>query len=54
MTITQQLAPAGAKVTMPSRLCTDPKFKYVPVANTDVRRTFRKFRLLVRIQGAMA
>lgn len=54
MNITQKLAPAGAKVTLPSHHVTHPKFKYVPVAQTDVRRTFRKFRLLARIQGAMA
>jgi hypothetical protein len=50
----QQLAPAGAKVTMPSRLCTDPRFKWYGAASTDVRRTWRKFRLLQRLQGARA
>lgn len=47
----QQLAPTGAKVTLPSRLCTDPKFKWSCAAATDVRRTWRKFRLLARLQG---
>jgi hypothetical protein len=48
-------APAGAKVTMPSRHCTDPKFKWRCAAATDVRRTWRKFRLLQRLQqGALA
>lgn len=50
----QQLAPTGAKVTLPSRLCTDPKFKWSCAAATDVRRTWRKFRLLARLQGAPA
>lgn len=49
-----QLAPVGAKVTMPSRLCTDPKFKWSCAAATDVRRTWRKFRLLQRLQRALA
>lgn len=52
MNITQQLAPAGAKVTMPTRHVTHPKFQYVPVAQTDIRRTWRKFRLLQRIQAS--
>lgn len=51
---TQQHAPAGAKVTMPSRLVTDPKFKWRDSAKTDVTRTWRKFRLLARLQGAAA
>jgi hypothetical protein len=50
----QQLAPAGAKVTMPSRLCTDPRFKWTCAAATDVARTWRKFRLLQRLQGALS
>jgi hypothetical protein len=48
----QQLAPPGAKVTLPSRLWTDPKFRWRDSAKTDVTRTWRKFRLLARIQGA--
>ena len=48
---THLLAPPGAKVTMPSRLCTDPKFKWRCAAATDVTRTWRKFRLLQRLQG---
>lgn len=36
----------------PSRRIADPKFRYVNAASTDVRRTFRKFRLLQRIQRA--
>jgi len=31
------------KPTMPSMLITDPRFKYVPVAKTDVRETWRRF-----------
>jgi hypothetical protein len=38
------------KITMPTRLSTDPKFKYINAASTDVRRTWRKARLLMRIQ----
>ncbi len=49
-----KLAPAGAKVTQPSRLCTDPKFKWTCAAATDVARTWRKFRLLQRLQGAQS
>jgi hypothetical protein len=30
----------------------NPKFKYVPSYKTDIRRTFRKARLLARIQKA--
>lgn len=40
------------KTTTPMRPLTDPRFKYVPAALTDVRRTFRKARLLIRIQKA--
>lgn len=39
-------------IVYPSRLCTDPKFKWRCAAATDVRRTWRKFRLLARLQGA--
>jgi hypothetical protein len=31
----------------PTRLCTDTKFKYRNAAQTDVRRTWRKARLLM-------
>lgn len=51
---THELAPAGAKITMPSRHCTDPKFKWRCAAATDVTRTWRKFRLLARLKGAAA
>lgn len=30
----------------PTRSILDPKFKYVPSYRTDIRRTFRKARLL--------
>ena len=36
---------------MPSRHILDPKFKYVPAHKTDIRRTFRKARLLQRLAG---
>jgi hypothetical protein len=34
----------------PTRSVTDPRFKYVPASHTDIRRTFRKMRLLLRLQ----
>jgi hypothetical protein len=37
---------------LPTLPITNPRFKYVPASHTDVRRTFRKFRLLMRIQRA--
>ena len=41
-------------IVYPTRLCTDPKFKWRDSAKTDVTRTWRKFRLLQRLQGAAA
>jgi len=35
---------------MPTRLCTDPKFKYRNASQTDVRRTWRKARLIMFMQ----
>lgn len=49
----QFVAPA-AKLTMPSRLITDRRFKWRESAKTDVRRTWRKARLLARLQGVQA
>ena len=37
---------------IPLRGCNDPKFKYFSAANTDIRRTWRKARLLIRTNGA--
>lgn len=34
---------------LPTRLCTDLKFKYRNASQTDVRRTWRKARLLMRL-----
>lgn len=34
-----------------TRSILDPRFKYVPSHKTDIRRTFRKARLLARIQA---
>jgi hypothetical protein len=31
----------------------DPRFKYTPSHKTDIRRTFRKARLLARIQARL-
>lgn len=39
---------------IPLRLCTDPKFKYRNASQTDVRRTWRKARLLMLITKGMA
>ena len=43
-----------ARKIQPTRHITNPKFRYVEAAKTDVRRTWRKFRLLMRLQGAAA
>jgi len=42
-----------SKVT-PLRSCADPKFKWVGSAATDVRKTFRKARLLIRLTKGSA
>jgi hypothetical protein len=34
---------------LPTRMCTDPKFKFKNAAQTDVRRAWRKARLLMRL-----
>jgi hypothetical protein len=39
---------------IPLRGCNDPKFKWISAASTDVRRTFRKARLLIRITKGAA
>lgn len=39
---------------IPLRHCTDPKFKYTNAAQTDVRRTWRKARLLMLLTKGMA
>ena len=39
---------------IPLRGCNDPKFKWIPAAATDVRRTFRKARLLIRLTKGTA
>jgi len=39
---------------IPLRGCNDPKFKWVSAASTDIRRTFRKARLLIRITNGAA
>ena len=46
--------PPVLRVATPSRHVTSPKFRYVSAAHTDVRRTWRKFRLLMRLQRAAA
>jgi hypothetical protein len=38
----------------PLRPCTDPKFKYINSAQTDVRRTWRKARLLMLLTKGVA
>jgi hypothetical protein len=39
---------------IPLRGCNDPKFKYYSAAATDIRRTFRKARLLIRLTKGAA
>jgi hypothetical protein len=39
---------------IPTRLCTDPKFKYRNASQTDVRRTWRKARLLMLLTHGAA
>ena len=39
---------------IPLRGCNHPKFKYYSAASTDIRRTFRKARLLIRITKGAA
>ena len=39
---------------IPLRGCNDPKFKWIPSTSTDVRRTWRKARLLIRITKGAA
>jgi hypothetical protein len=39
---------------IPLRGCDHPKFKYYSAASTDIRRTFRKARLLIRITKGAA
>lgn len=46
--------PPGAKLTMPTRPIWDPRFKWRDSAKTDVTRTWRKARLLARLQGVAA
>lgn len=50
--MTETTSRRAQTIVYPSRLCTDPKFKWRCAASTDVRRTWRKFRLLARLQGA--
>ncbi len=47
-------AAQAPRVAIPTRHITDPKFKWRDSAKTDVTRTWRKFRLLQRLQGAQA
>jgi hypothetical protein len=46
--------PPGAKLTMPTRPIWDPRFKWRDSAKTDVTRTWRKARLLAKLQGGVA
>jgi len=39
---------------IPLRGYNDPKFKWVSAASTDIRRTFRKARLLIRLTKGAA
>jgi len=39
---------------IPLRNCNDPKFKWYNSASTDIRRTWRKARLLIRLTKGAA
>lgn len=39
------------RLTMPTRPLTDPRKRYTPASNTDIRRTFAVFQRLARIQA---
>jgi len=39
---------------LPSRPLDSKKFKYVPAAHTDIRKTIEKFRRLIRMQQRIA
>lgn len=47
-----QFAPPAAKMAMPTRSLLDPRFKWRDSSKTDVTRTWRRARLLARLQGA--
>lgn len=49
-----QFMPPAAKLTMPTRSIMDERFKWRDSSKTDVTRTWRKARLLARLQGAAA
>ena len=49
-----QFAAPAARVAMPTRSLLDPRFKWRDSAKTDVTRTWRKARLLAKLQGATA
>ena len=40
------------KETHPTRPITDPRFKWVGSAHTDIRKTFEKFKRLERLRQA--
>ena len=49
-----QFASPAAKAVMPTRSLLDSRFKWRDSAKTDVTRTWRKARLLARLQGGVA
>lgn len=49
-----QFVPPAAKLTLPTRSIMDQRFKWRDSSKTDVSRTWRKARLLARLQGAAA
>jgi hypothetical protein len=44
----------ASKAAMPTRSLLDPRFKWRDSAKTDVTRTWRKARLLAKLQGGVA
>jgi hypothetical protein len=49
-----QFAVPSGKLTMPTRSLLDSRFKWRDSAKTDVTRTWRKARLLAKLQGSAA
>ena len=49
-----QFAEPAARMATPTRSLLDPRFKWRDSSKTDVTRTWRKARLLARLQGAAA
>jgi len=49
-----QFAVPAARMTTPTRSLLDPRFKWRDSSKTDVTRTWRRARLLAKLQGGAA